>query len=142
VPREDWIDESVVRVQKVEDTVIALENIEHEADRLFEHRLAQLIVEGSAKRSRSTGVELFKPAEIEPVFPPNSTARARTRLLISIRFVCAASTCAYADHSLPRVTTIRHPACSTRENNSAGWPAHHPTTGACTPAPWRNRSMR
>jgi hypothetical protein len=59
------VDESVARIQEVEHRPIFAKQIEHEADRLFVHRPAQIVVE-DRESFAIDGIELFEPAEIEP----------------------------------------------------------------------------
>src|SRR4051794_6354389 len=64
--RQHTIDERVPRIKKIEDRAVALNKIDEEPDRLFEHRLPQFVAE-RRKSCPIDAVVLLEAAKVEPV---------------------------------------------------------------------------
>ncbi len=66
VPGKNRVDERVVAVQEIEDRAVPLNDVQHKANRLLEHRVAQ--VAGEAWEPLAVhGVVFLEPANVEPV---------------------------------------------------------------------------
>ena len=119
---------------------IALDQVDEEADRLLEHRLAQLVVEAREPLAIDA-VVLLEAAEVEPV-----AAELRGQAADA---VVAQHAPGLRDEHLRLVQVagggmgqqLLRRACSTRGSSSAGWPGRSPTAAAL-PSPGSARSTR
>ena len=63
---QDWVDESVVAIEKVEDGPVVLNGVFDVADGFLKHGFAEIVVELRETRTID-GVVVFKETEVEPV---------------------------------------------------------------------------
>ena len=129
------VHEGVVAVQQIQNRAVVVDQIGEEADRLLEHRLAQLIVE--ARESLAVhGIEVFEMAEVQPVAAEFRGEAARTIVFQHAAGLREQHGGLRRGRRLRRGPAVPRRACSTRGSSSACWPARRRPSGRVAADAW------